>query len=149
MAASIMQVAKTLGRLSNWSLSNLEMQKIAFIAEMLHLGREDTPLINEDWQAWSYGPVQPDLYHRAKIFGADPVRDIFVEPILAPHGSRSRAVHDAFNLMQNLTPGQMINITHQPGGAWATNYRQGSKNKIIPKPAIRAEYETLIADDDA
>lgn len=148
MAASIMQVARTLGRLSNWSLSNLEMQKIGFIAEMLHLGRTDTPLINEQWQAWSYGPVQPDLYHRAKIFGADPVRDIFLDPTLWPGSTFEKATVDAYNLMKPLKPGQMINITHQPTGAWASSYKSGAKNSVIPKAAIRAEYDTLIRDDD-
>ncbi len=148
MSVSIMQVAKTLGQLSDWSLSNLEMQKIAFIAEMLHLGREDASLIREDWQAWSYGPVQADLYHKAKIFGADQVRDIFIASPLNPQGTRAKALRDAYDLMKRLTPGQMINVTHQPNGAWASTYRAGSKNSVISKKAIKAEYETLITDDD-
>lgn len=148
MPASIMQVAKYLGQISDWSLSNLEMHKIGFIAEMLYLGRRDAPLIREDWQAWSYGPVQADLYHRAKMFGANPVRNIFIAPPLNSEGARARSVRDAYDLMKDLSPGQMINITHQPNGAWATNYRSGLKNSVIPKASIRAEYDTLITDDD-
>jgi uncharacterized phage-associated protein len=148
MAVSVLSVARTLGRLSGWNLSNLEMQKIAFIAEMLHLGREDSPLINEQWQAWSYGPVQPDLYHRAKIFGADPVKDIFFDPVLPESTSRGKAVADAYNLMKNLRPGQMINITHQPNGAWASAYDPNIKGRTIPRSSIKAEYSTLIKNDD-
>lgn len=147
MAASIMQVARTLGQLSGWSLSNLAMQKIGFIAEMLHLGRHDAPLIDEQWQAWSYGPVQPDLYHRAKVFGADPVKDIFMAVPLIPLTSEEKCVRDAYDMMKNLRPGQMINITHQPAGAWASSYSPGLKGKTIPKAAIRAEYDTLINDE--
>lgn len=146
-AASIMQVARTLGRLSNWSLSNLQMQKIGFIAEMLHLGREDEPLIREPWQAWSYGPVQPDLYHQAKMFGSEPVRDIFIAMPLQDD-SRSKAVKDAYHLMKNLSPGTMINVTHQPGGAWAQVYQPDQKSRIIPKGLIKEEYSTLITDND-
>lgn len=148
MAGSIMQVARNLGQLSNWSLSNLEMQKIAFIAEMLHLGRFDTPLIREQWQAWSYGPVQPDLYHRAKIFGAEPVKDIFIEPPFLRNSNQEKAIRDAYDLMKDLRAGQMINITHQPDGAWAKSYRSGRKNSVIPKSAIREEYDELILEDD-
>lgn len=147
MAASIMEVARTLGQLSGWSLSNLEMQKIAYIAEMLHLGRRDAPLINENWQAWSYGPVQPDLYHKAKAFGADPVRNVFFASPLPSDSAGDKAVADAYELMKDLPPGKMINITHQPDGAWAGVYRAGQKNRTIPKSAMRAEYFTLINDD--
>lgn len=148
MAASIMQVARTLGQLSGWSLSNLAMQKIGFIAEMLHLGRHDQPLIDENWQAWSYGPVQPDLYHAAKVFGAGPVKNIFLTHALMPNSTQEKAVRDAYALMNPLRPGQMINITHQPNGAWASHYQPGMRNRTIPKAAIKAEYETLINDGE-
>jgi uncharacterized phage-associated protein len=143
-----MQVARTLGQLSGWSLSNLAMQKIGFIAEMLHLGRHDAPLINEQWQAWSYGPVQPDLYHAAKVFGSAPVKNIFMASPLMPESTQEKAVRDAYVMMKDLRPGQMINITHQPTGAWAQNYQPGMKGRIIPKSAIKAEYATLIQNDD-
>lgn len=148
MTASIMQVARTLGQLSGWSLSNLEMQKIGFIAEMLHLGRTGAPLINEQWQAWDYGPVQPDLYHQAKVFGADPVKDIFFSTFLQSGSSHEKAVIDAYTAMKDLRPGQMVNITHQKNGAWATHYVPGKKGRVIPKAAIAAEYGTLIQNDD-
>lgn len=144
MPASIMQVARTLGQIADWSLSNLEMQKIAYIAEMLHLGREGSPLIREDWQAWDYGPVQPQLYHKAKVYGTAPVRDIFLQPSLHPGNSEHKAVKDAYKLMRNMNPGRMVAVTHRPGGAWANNYRAGRKGVIIPKSEIRDEYGTLI-----
>jgi uncharacterized phage-associated protein len=146
MAASIMQVARTLGQVANWSLSNLEMQKISYIAEMLHLGRTGAPLIREDWQAWDYGPVQPDLYHKAKVYGTAPVRDIFMAPSLSAGTSEHKAIVDAYDAMKSMNPGRMVAVTHRPGGAWATNYRAGRKGVTIPKYQIRAEYGTLITE---
>lgn len=147
MTASIMQVARTLGQLSDWSLSNLEMQKIAYIAEMLHLGRTRSPLIWEEWQAWNYGPVQPELYHKAKVFGTSPVKDIFHLPVLVPGSSEYKAIEDAYDSMRKMTPGQMVAITHQPGGAWASHYSSGRRGVRIPKQDIVREYATLINDE--
>jgi len=141
-----MQVARTLGQLSGWSLSNLEMQKIAYIAEMLHLGRNGVPLIAEEWQAWDYGPVQPDLYHRLKVYGNGKVRDIFAAPPLMPNSSALKSVEDAYSLMRNMRPGQMVNVTHRGGGAWANFYQAGRRGVTIPKSEIRREYSTLIND---
>lgn len=144
MPASVMQVARTLGQAANWSLSNLEMQKIIYIAEMLHLGRTGAPLLKDEWQAWDYGPVQPDLYHKAKVYGTAPVRDIFLSPPLPPGNSEHKAIVDAYKLMKNLTPGRMVSVTHRPTGAWARNYKAGRKGVRIPKAEIRAEYGSLI-----
>lgn len=146
MAASIMSVARTLGQLSGWSLSNLQMQKIAYIAEMMHLGRTGAPLIAEDWQAWDYGPVQPELYHKAKVYGTSPVRDIFMHPSLPAGSAEFKAVSDALNAMRSMSPGQMVAVTHRPGGAWASHYRSGKRGITIPKWDIWREYGTLIND---
>ena len=59
-------------------MSNLRLQKVLYIAHMYHLGLcEGEPLINDGFQAWDYGPVDSELYHHAKGFGADFVHNIF------------------------------------------------------------------------
>ncbi len=147
MTASIMQVARSLGSMSGWSLSNLELQKIAYIAEMIHLGRTGLPLTSENWQAWANGPVQADLYHKAKVFGTSPVTDIFQAMPLALL-SEQKAVRDAYDIMSKFNPGEMVGITHRRGGAWATYYRPGARGTVIPKSAIQREYSELIIEDE-
>ena len=147
MTASIISVARTLGHISGWSLSNLQMQKIAYIAEMMHLGRTGFPLTYEDWQAWDYGPVQPELYHKAKVYGTSAVKDIFAATPLMPGSTEYRAANDAYEAMRGFSAGQMVAVTHKPNGAWANHYRSGRRGMVIPKYDIHREYETLINDD--
>lgn len=146
MTTSIMQVARTLGVMSNWSLSNLEMQKICYISEMIFLGRTAAPLIFEDWQAWNYGPVQPDLYHKVKVFGNGHVKDIFHAHPLNPGTPEYDALKYAFSSMRAMTPGQMVSVTHRPNGAWAKHYKSSAKGVRIPKHDIADEYKKLIDD---
>ena len=148
MAATIMQVARTLGQISGWSLSNLELQKIAYIAEMIHLGRTGAPLVDENWQAWNYGPVQPALYHKAKVFGTSPVKDIFNASTL-DEGSQFKAINDAYQIMKKMNPGQMVAVTHRPNGAWSKHFNTARRGVVIPKRDIAEEYNVLIDDDDA
>ena len=63
MTTSVLTVAKRLGEQSDWSLSNLAMQKLSYIAHMVHLASFDgEPLVFGNFEAWDLGPVHPQLY---------------------------------------------------------------------------------------
>jgi uncharacterized phage-associated protein len=148
MAVSVLQVARTIGDLSGWNLSNLEMQKIAFIAEMLHLGRTGAPLTEGDFQAWDRGPVHPDLYHWAKMYGSSklpPTAFRHVAP-LSPVTPAYKAVKDAYESMKGMSPWRMVDLTHQADGAWASCYVPGRRGTIIPKHKIAREYGVRVTE---
>lgn len=143
MAVSILSVARTLGRISGWSLSNLELQKMSYMAEMIHLGKTGgSELCREDFEAWDNGPVVPLLYRTAKSFGSKPVRDVFPTSYLVPGTSEYDSVATGYNLLKDKNPGQMVAITHRRDGAWAKRYRPGAKGIVIPKSLILEEYRT-------
>ncbi|WP_410207286.1 Panacea domain-containing protein [Bradyrhizobium japonicum] len=43
----------------NWGVTNLALQKILYMAQMVHLGRTGQRLVDAEFQAWDYGPVEP------------------------------------------------------------------------------------------
>ena len=150
MPYSVLQVAKTLGQLSGWSLSNLEMQKIAFISEMLHLGRTGTPLVQGDFEAWDRGPVHPELYRWAKMYGSSKVQSPafgHVAPLM-PGTTEYKAVQDAYNSMREMSPWQKVDLTHQSNGAWAGCYQPGRRGIRIPKEKIKEEYGVRVTETD-
>lgn len=55
-------------------ITNLKLQKLVYYADAWHLANYDTPLINEDFQAWVHGPAIPALYVQYKEFGWQPIR---------------------------------------------------------------------------
>ena len=63
MAVFILEAAEHLGKQAGWSVSNLKMQKILYIAHQYHLGNYGEPLVHALFEAWDYRPVHPDLYH--------------------------------------------------------------------------------------
>lgn len=79
MSISVLSAAKYIGELSGWSKTNLELQKIIYLAHMIHLGEHglDSPLVKGYFQAWDFGTVHRELYQKAKNFGAEPVINIF------------------------------------------------------------------------
>jgi uncharacterized phage-associated protein len=78
MAISSIAAARHVCKMSAWPLTNLKLQKIPYLAHMVFVGRTDGRLlIDEPFEAWDFGPVLPRLYHRVKIFGDEPIRDVF------------------------------------------------------------------------
>lgn len=51
-------------------LSNLKLQKLVYYAQGLQLAIHSEPLFGDKIEAWEYGPVVPDLYHRYKKYEA-------------------------------------------------------------------------------
>ena len=51
-------------------ISNLKLQKLVYYAQGFHLALYDEPLFPEAIEAWTHGPVVPDLYRHYKKYGA-------------------------------------------------------------------------------
>ncbi len=144
MTAPVLQAAKHLAKRSGWSLSNLQLQKILYLAHMFHLGRTGgEPLVTGCFQAWDYGPVHPVLYHRAKVFGADPVENIFHDQASLPAGAVRDILDEAWDSLKGVTAAGLVAATHREGGAWSRHYRPRSRGVIIPDQDILAEYQQI------
>lgn len=53
-------------------MSNLRLQKLVYYAQAWHLANYDTPLFEEDFEAWIHGPALPALYHHYEGYGRVP-----------------------------------------------------------------------------
>lgn len=145
MSVSAFAAAKHICRASDWTTSNLVLQKMLYLAHMSYLGQHSAALIEQPFEAWDYGPVIAPLYSRAKIFGDTPVRDVFYnEPEIAssPEGVM---LTSAYNHLKDKSPGELIAITHWELGAWAKNYERGVKHKLIPAHDIIDEYNKRLS----
>ena len=142
---SALAAAKQMGRHSDWCLSHLALQKLLYIAHMFHMGQNDgEPMVSGMFEAWDYGPVHPILYHEAKIFGADPVKDIFrsVREI-ERDDQKAQLLNEVVDELSNDTA-RLVAITHWERGAWARNYRPGARGLVIPNEHILEEYQARV-----
>lgn len=142
MAISSIDAGKTLCEISDWTMSNLRLQKVLYIAHMFHLGVEDgAPLVDDWFEAWDYGPVAPNLYHHAKGFGADRVRNIFRSYRGAEEGSSERRLlESAIKATSKMADWKLVRIMHWEHGAWQEVYEPGVPGILIPNELILREY---------
>ena len=68
-----------LARADDKTLSPMQVLKLVYIAHGWNLGLNAQPLVNEDIEAWQYGPVIPSLYHKYKQYGSNPIQDFPAE----------------------------------------------------------------------
>ena len=142
MTVHVLSAAKHMGQKSSWSLSNLAMQKLLYLAHMYHLGEHDSPLAPPSFEAWEYGPVHPTLYHAAKVFGSDPVKNIFRSYPDVEEGTEQYALDECVNM--GLPTSRLVAITHWEDGAWYQHYIPGQRGIIIPDDDIRVEYQERV-----
>lgn len=108
---------------------------------MIHMGRSrGERLLKLPFEAWDYGPVQPDLYRQVKVFGNRPIQDIFFS---APEidGAGAHLIDTAVDLLASKPPSSLVAITHREGSAWANNYKAGVHGITIPDEDIVKEYD--------
>ena len=136
-----LQAAKELCRLSDWSLTNLKLQKLLYLAELHFVGQSNgkRQLISNHFEAWDYGPVVPDTYHELKMFGAKPVRNVFRTVRDLECTDRKVMLDAVYEVFGSFSAGQLVHITHQENGAWAKNYAPGA-NAEITRSDILDEY---------
>ncbi len=117
MTVSIFTIAKRLCEQSDWKLSNLELQKIAYICHMFYMGEHEKhePLSGGIFQAWDYGPVDPDMYHLLKAFGSGHVQPESLEfPADIPKSHPGTKYLD--EAVEFLPRNRLVAITHWERG---------------------------------
>jgi len=144
MTIKSLSAAKKLCELSEWKFSNLVVQKILYIAHMVHLTKFDKPLVHENFEAWDYGPVLPIVYGHLKPFGANPVGNVFRGIPNAEGEEEIEVLTAAVASLSNRRPGDLVAMTHREGGAWAKHYSPERKGIIIPNDDIIAEYRDIV-----
>ena len=148
MCVHVMAAAKRMCEKSNWTLSNLSLQKILYMAHMFHLGDTDTPLVPGNFEAWDFGPVHPELYHSLKMFGASPVQNIFRQIGDVPEeGTEAEWLDNAVENLGSVSSSRLVTLTHNENGAWAKRYTPGG-SALITNEDILEEYQYWTRDRD-
>jgi uncharacterized phage-associated protein len=141
-------------------LTQMQLQKLAYLANGWNLAINGEPLISEPVEAWDYGPVYRDLYDHTKFFGKAPLPRLITaaddeaarffmsgpapSAYEAPLTERERAVvsHVA-RRYGSLSGAQLSAMTHQRGTPWFETYTKSGRSQLIPIDLIKAHYDQL------
>lgn len=130
---------------SGQALTLMALLKLVYFAHGWYLGLTGKPLLDEQVEAWKFGPVAPSVYHAFKQHGSGPITGLgseldeealrtgsfdFTTPIMPddpPFGPFMRRVWEIYG---KFTPFQLSDLTHQAGSPWDTVWNQrGGKDR--------------------
>ena len=143
---SAIAAARFLCERSGWTLTNLELQKMLYLAQMVYMGEhEGRPLFTGTFEAWDLGPVLPEVYRRVRAFGAQPIQDVFFGIRGVEDPERQETLEAAYDQLSKFRAAQLVNITHDEIGAWYKHYQPGMHHVVIPDGAIFEEAKERFA----
>ncbi|MBA3357266.1 MAG: DUF4065 domain-containing protein [Pyrinomonadaceae bacterium] len=132
---------------SGQPLTNMQIQKLVYIAHGYGLAILHRPLIKQHVEAWRYGPVIPELYNALREYGAGfvqkPIR-VASQEVLTE--SDKVLVATVFNSYKRFTGPQLSTMTHQADSPWRRVYNPHAEfhSEIISNDLIREYYANLL-----
>jgi uncharacterized phage-associated protein len=144
---NVLSAARRMCERSGWQRTNLELQKMLYLAQMAFMGEHDgARLMDETFEAWDYGPVSPIVYRAVRSFGSSPIRNVFFGVPLLDEGERQGALDRFYDQLSKFSSSRLVSITHWDRGAWAKNYIPGVRGIPIEDSDILDEYSARVQD---
>lgn len=139
---------------SGCEVSNLKLQKLLYFAHGLMLTRSGRPLVNREFEAWSYGPVERVAYEAFSSWGRNPIESFAkgTNPVTGQTheigdeiGTKSlEVVNDVVGRFGGMTAGQLVKLSHASGAPWDIVIRDSVESAniglTIPNGVIRSAF---------
>jgi uncharacterized phage-associated protein len=125
-------------------LTQMQLQKLVYIAHGWKLGLVGAPLIHDEVQAWQWGPVIPRLYNAIRSYKDQPVQG----PLCAGgndvlDANEESLVRQIYDIYGGYSGPQLSRLTHAAGTPWALTYVPKSFGLGISNDKIQDHYRRL------
>lgn len=131
------------------AVSPMKLLKLVYYAHGWHLALTDSPLLDEQIEAWDYGPVVGSLWGEMRKYSGSavdkpigrkriPKSDVFIRSLI----KRVWEAYGEFGAMK------LSNLTHMPGTPWHQVYEKYDgdipRRKDIENEEIRAYFKQIL-----
>lgn len=122
-------------------LTNLKLQKLLYYQQGYHLAAFDTPLFEENVEAWMYGPVVPKVYSAYSEFGAQSLPVESGSP-LTLNEEEEVLFSQVFDAYRDFSAIGLMNKTHQEK-PWKDALPH-DKGTVIPLESMKSFFKTQL-----
>jgi uncharacterized phage-associated protein len=128
-------------------LDALQVLKLVYIAHGFTLGLFHRPLIDDDVEAWKYGPVIRRVYSRLPAGPQNVTAPLCPLPQLA--ADDQGVIDSVFDLYGRHSGLYLSSLTHRAGSPWERTWKTYGQNAVIPRDLIEAHYAQVIQEHRA
>lgn len=141
--------------------TQMKLQKLIYFAHGWHLALYDGPLVDEQFQAWPYGPVLPSVYHEFKAYGISGIDKLGTEIVVLPTGGFGWDAPKILDSSGFITPlldkiwevfgsysgGQLSDMTHATNSPWKQihDLYGNTRDVVIPDNLIKNYFKGLMS----
>jgi uncharacterized phage-associated protein len=127
-------------------LSNLKLQKLLYYAQGHYLAERRQPLFCDEIQAWSHGPVVPQVYHEYKNFGSANITLPDTDPFTWEEVDAETAefLGKVWNTYGGYSAGRLRNMTHEEP-PWQRYWREDKRGIAIPVRDLEDHFRRVEA----
>lgn len=142
--------------------TQMKLQKLIYFAHGWNLALFDVPLVDEEFQAWPYGPVLPSVYHEFKSFGTLGIDEYATKLVKLPTGgfnwvpysiqfdsTISDLLNKIWEVFGKYSGTQLSSMTHQINSPWKKIHDQYGDTRDVPIPnfMIKEYFKSLITNE--
>jgi uncharacterized phage-associated protein len=154
-AREVANLLLDLARVRGVALTQIALQKTLYFAHAWFLARKHRPLVDEQFEAWEYGPVIRSIYEQFRRFGDRPIEARATKLNFATGATEkvqyefstdeATAIERIFDFYSQYEPFTLVEMTHEPSGPWDMVYRSGVKTAHvgmqIPNSLIQKHFD--------
>ena len=124
-------------------ISNLKIQKLVYYAQGFSLAINNKPLFKEKIQAWTHGPVVPQLYNKYKDYGSGALPTTNLDIDFDKFSDENKELlDDVYDVYGQFSAWKLRNMTLEEA-PWKSSYQLGKSNEISNEK-LREYFLTLV-----
>ncbi len=112
-------------------ISNLQLQKILYFVQQQYAWETGRLLFDDAFEAWQYGPVQPEVYREYASLGGAKIRKVYGTSLLASDEKATQVVVSVTRRGRSQNLWRLVDATHVKGSPWDRTYRGGLGNHPV------------------
>lgn len=124
-------------------LTNLKLQKLLYYAQGFHLAIHNTPLFPESIEAWTHGPVVPDIYYIYKDFGSNVIElenDVDFSEL---NPEIKQVLDDVYQVYGQFSAFKLRDLTHEE-----PTWKNALPRQTISHQSLKEYFKTRLIDTD-
>lgn len=145
---SIYTVANTILKKTDYSISNLRLNKFLYYVYGIYLATKDKRPWSEKVVASDYGPLFPSIYKEFKIYGPKRIKYPILRASSDVDDEINSIIDDVLSSFGHLTDAELIARTHNERTPWAHYYQPGNFT-VIEDETIKEYFSNIVISNNS